>query len=401
MCSILGGTEFLSEYAQQLYKRAKSRGRDFSGLVEANGLWICNHRGTPVNETSLPNVNQPFGKDGNYFVHNGTICNDAELGNAPGNIDSQVIAQVVRADSFENFAADVQRLKGSYAIGCLTKGGDIFLACNYKPIFVKHVDGEFYFSSLAEHLGVGAMRVAPYTCMELKSGYTVEIPRAQANRALVVCSGGLDSTSVVGYAKKMHSEITLLHYNYGCLASNKELNAVQEIANFYNCNLIVKELDYTGMKGSSPLFGNGDNVAKGTEGVEYAKEWVCARNLIMLSTAVGIAEAQGYGYIYLGNNLEEAGAYPDNEEQFVNDFNALLWGAVNEGIKVEVKMPVGHLMKREVIEFGIEHGSPLHLSWSCYKGATLHCGECACCYMRQKAFGRSGHKDPTIYTKTQ
>jgi 7-cyano-7-deazaguanine synthase len=150
------------------------------------------------------------------------------------------------------------------------------------------------------------------------------------------------------------------------------------------------------MQGDSPLFSDKD-ITNGKEGVEYASEWVFARNLIMLSNAIGYAEANGFGYVYLGNNLEESGAYPDNEEQFINDFNGILWGAVNNGFKVEIKMPLGNLMKKEIVQFGVDNKSPIHLSWSCYNNNEYHCGNCGPCYMRKEAFKRSKNIDETIY----
>ena len=95
--------------------------------------------------------------------------------------------------------------------------------------------------------------------------------------------------------------------------------------------------------------------------------------------------------------MEESGAYPDNEEQFIIDFNNLLYGAVNNGFKVEIVSPLGGLMKKEIVEFGKRWGSPISLSWSCYNGGDIHCGECGPCYMRKQAFKRSGVLDKTKY----
>lgn len=396
MCSILGGTRFDS-FAVEIYERAKTRGRDFSGFVQVGDNWLCNHRATPTNEIQFAANNQPFSSDGNFIAHNGTIANDAELGNPEGEIDSAVIAKIVDTQNLAAFRDSLSVLKGSFAIGCITAKGDIFLAANYKPLHYEKRKGQYYFSSLKEHLRNGK-RLPPYSCMNLKTGEILPLPRHQPNNAVVVCSGGLDSTSLIGYAKKEHDTVVLLHFNYGCKATEKEIAAVQSIAKETGLRYEICEINYSQMKGRSPLFQD-EAVANGKEGVEYATEWVCARNLIMLSTAVGFAEANNFGYIYLGNNLEEGGAYPDNEEQFILDFNEALWGAVNNGYKVEVKMPLGNLMKKEIVEFGTKYGSPIHLSWSCYNGFDAHCGECGPCYMRKKAFERSGIKDPTHYLK--
>jgi len=143
--------------------------------------------------------------------------------------------------------------------------------------------------------------------------------------------------------------------------------------------------------------GDTNKIADGIAGAEYAHEWVPARNLVMLSTAVAYAEAHNYGYIYLGTNLEEASVYPDNEEQFILDFNNLLYGAVQNGVKIEIKTPLGGLMKHEIVLFGLECNAPFHLTWSCYKGGEKHCGKCGPCFMRRTAFERNGLVDPVEY----
>jgi 7-cyano-7-deazaguanine synthase len=394
MCSILGGTKF-NKKALNIYHKAKSRGKDFTGMIEVNGNWLCNHRATPTNEIQFANNNQPFSFNGNYIVHNGTIANDKELGNEDGEIDSKVIAKIINTDTLETFRDSLLQLKGSFAIGCITSKGDIYLAVNYKPLYYKKVKGEYYFSSLKEHLGE-CKRVEPYSCINLKTNEKLLIERYQPNNALIVCSGGLDSTSLIGYALKKHKNVLLLHFDYGCKATSKEIEAIKNISKELNVPYLIQNLNYNSMKGSSPLFKEED-IANGKDGVEYASEWVYARNLIMLSNAIGYAEANDYGYVYLGNNLEESGAYPDNEEQFINDFNDILWGAVNNGYKVEIKMPLGNLMKKDIVQFGLDNNSPIHLSWSCYNSKEYHCGNCGPCYMRKNAFIRSNNTDRTIY----
>lgn len=395
MCSILGGNKF-DEFALKIYQRAKDRGRDYTGLSQYGDLWVANHRATPTNEAEWPVENQPFGR-GYKVVHNGTIANDRELGVQEGQIDSQALANILKVDTVHTVAESLGKVVGSYAIAVLKKD-EIILACNYKPIFYIRKGGNVYFSSLKWHLGEDAIRVEPYSALNLMTGEKATIKRNQPNKALIVCSGGLDSTSIVGYAQQKHDEIRLLHFNYGCKATTKEIEAIKKIADAVKCSYDIIPLDYSKFKGESTLFKTQD-IETGVKGVEYALDWVYARNLILLSIATGYAEANGFGYIYLGSNLEESGAYPDNEEQFILDFNSLLYGAVNNGYKVEIVSPLGGLMKREIVEFGKKYNSPIELSWSCYNAKEHHCGECGPCYMRKKAFERANVEDPTTYLK--
>jgi 7-cyano-7-deazaguanine synthase len=236
----------------------------------------------------------------------------------------------------------------------------------------------------------------PYTVMNLITGESIELTREQPNNALIICSGGLDSTAIIGFAKQNHEKIKLLHFNYGCKATEREIQAVKDISEKIKCEFDIVNLDYAKFKGDSTLFKS-DEIESGKDGVEYALDWVYARNLILLSIATAYAEANKFGYIYLGINLEESGAYPDNEEQFIRDFNSVLYGAVNNGYKVEIVTPLGGLMKKEIVEFGVKYDSPIDLSWSCYNNGKHHCGKCAPCYMRKKAFQRAGVSDKTKY----
>ena len=396
MCSILGGTKF-DDFALNIYLKAKDRGRDFTGLVQKGDSWIANHRATPTNENENPIQNQPFGKSFK-IVHNGTIANDLELGNKVGDIDSKVLEDIIIPDNVKTVKESLKKVKGSFAIAILKNCGEIILACNYKPLFYIENNGEIYFSSLKRHLSPLALRVEPYSIISLKTKESELIDRYQPDKAIVVCSGGLDSTAITGFVNKEHQEMKLVHFSYGCKAEKKELEAIKKIANFYNCEYEILKIDYTKFKGDCTLF-KGEKISSGIEGVEYALDWVYARNLVMLSISTAYAEANGFGYIYLGNNLEESGAYPDNEEQFIIDFNELLWGAVNNGYKIEVKSPLGGLMKKEIVDFGLKHNSPIEMSWSCYNNEEKHCGVCGPCFMRKKAFERSKKTDLTIYKK--
>jgi 7-cyano-7-deazaguanine synthase len=134
----------------------------------------------------------------------------------------------------------------------------------------------------------------------------------------------------------------------------------------------------------------------GEAGAEYAHDWVSARNLVMLSLMTAWAETNKFGYIALGNNLEEAGAYPDNEEEFGNRFNAILPFATQNGVKIELLQPLSTYMKHEIVKLGLELGVPYHLTWSCYGDGRKPCNECGPCYMRRVAFERNGTVDPLL-----
>lgn len=402
MCSICGGSSW-DRISEGIWNRSQDRGRDDHGkfISVFNGKWIGNHRAIPTTETESPSEKQPVGAD-IKMVFNGIISNDENLGKKEGEADTSVLPRVLDCSSLWAFRDSVfDKLIGSYAIATLNPySGKIFLACNYKPIWILEYQGKKYFSSLASHFppNTHPYRMDPYSVLDLFSGEKLPIQRRQSNKALVICSSGLDSTTVAAYSCKKHGpeNVVLLHFDYGCQATNKEADQIKKIAQYLNCGYRIEKMPSFG--GSSLLTKDG-NISQGIEGAEYAHEWVPARNLVMLSITVSMAEALKFGHIYLGTNLEEAGAYPDNEEQFILDFNNLLYGAVQNGVKIQIHTPLGGLMKHEIIPFGMKYDTPYHLTWSCYRGGDKHCGKCGPCYMRKTAFERNGLQDPVLYEK--
>lgn len=394
MCSICGGTKF-DELALNIFNKSLDRGRDYSNLFYRKGSWICNHRAVPTTELENSEYNQPFGKD-YKIVHNGTISNDKQLGNE-GNIDSSILAKVLDFDSLDNFTKSLQKVVGSYALAVLKPNGTFYLACNYKPIFYGFSEkGDFYFSSYKHHLeGLeNVKKMDPYSTLDTETMKKGVIPRKIHDRAVVICSGGLDSTAVASYVRATHKDMILLHFQYGCLAETKEVQCIKKLAEDFNCDYKFMPLNYD--FSHCRLLGSGEDIAEGESGAEYAHEWVPARNLVLMSMAVAFAEANNYSYIYLGTNLEEGGAYPDNEEQFIRDFNSCLYGAVQNGNYVEIRTPVGNLMKHEIVKFGNKYNAPFEHTWSCYRNGDKPCGHCGPCYMRKVAFERNGLVDPLL-----
>lgn len=409
------------EYVVQKTTRRIEEGQPF-GLgtvfrINKNGTFLANLRAEPTTEF-VKNKNkedqQPYRSGGWYVVHNGTIANDKELRSygIPTSIDSAAIPETLLwncARDFGAFVDVVKMLKGSYAIlAHHNESPDrIFVAANYRPIWYANTSVGVFFASSRAYFppGIPVEMVPPYSACEFSLGpeegvvsirhHSLYKP-LQAPRALVVCSGGLDSVVAATQAQRgLGYDITLLHFTYGCRAETRETIAVQEVAKALGVGVLIKELPIWG-EGDSPLLDSNSTIAGGELGAEFAHEWVPARNLVMLSVATAMAEAGGYDTIVLGNNLEEAGAYPDNEPEFINRFNAMLPFAVGDGKQVKVIMPVGNLMKHEIVKLGLELDAPMHLTWSCYRGGHKHCGTCGPCFMRKTAFEINGAVDPVF-----
>jgi 7-cyano-7-deazaguanine synthase len=410
MCGIYGAAGNTSSIKlNRLRENARDRGRDggdmkFFQVDRAGSVWLGNWRATPTTEVERAPY-QPY--DG--LVHNGTIANDKELGALPGEVDSMVLPRVLRGSDLHSFVESLARVKGSFALAWATDR-DLYLAANYKPLYWwSPRRGELYFASMERHFdgvipeGAAPVPLGPYEAMTWSQtdGATIAPLHRKRDhmglRSLVIASAGLDSTTVAAMLRNEGHQVTLLHFRYGCLATKQELERIPRIAEALKCDYLV--LDIEGLYkvvGGSTLLTPGSTIVPGLTGAEWAYEWVPARNLVMLSAATAYAEANGYDFIALGNNLEESGAYPDNEEEFTHRFNGLLDYAVNEGHKVRVLTPVGALMKHEIVRTGLALGAPYEHTWSCYKNGDTHCGECGPCYMRRTAFERNGAVDPVF-----
>lgn len=408
MCSIFGALGFPDmNLFSHMAESARDRGRDGGRmetyeLVDGREIILGNWRATPTPELETgPNVRlQPY--DG--IVHNGTISNDKELGGREDEIDSEVLPRVINRRSVYTIAHSLMKVKGSYALG-IRGTNTLFLAANYKPLYYYATGDDndtIYFSSMERHLspivrrGHRAVRLEPYSVINLSNYESYAIPRDDGMTAVVIASAGLDSTVAATHLIHQGYDVMLLHFAYGCNAQGREIDSVREIARVLGCRYKILDLPFANMQGDSPLFSPENRVASGVEGAEFAHEWVPARNLVMIGMAVAYAEANGYHTVALGNNLEEAGAYPDNEEEFTNLLNQVMPYATQNGYKVSVVSPVGTLMKHEIVKLGLQIGAPLEHTWSCYKGGEKHCGECGPCFMRREAFRRNGVVDPVM-----
>lgn len=408
MCSIFGAlgepSAISNEIVSGLRAAASDRGRDGFGMADvplADGrvARLANWRAAPSTELFKARRLQPY--DG--VLHNGTVANDIELGRREGEIDSEVLPRVLDRSSASGLAQSLARIVGSYALAVASRS-TVLLACNYKPLFYWSPDDGLttYFSSLERHFngllprGNRPVQLPPYSVLDLTTFEAVAVQRTFTKRAIVVASAGLDSTVAAAKLIADGYEVRLLHFRYGCQAQRNELRALPNIAYALGCDLEVLDLPFNHMAGMSPLLSVDGQLSDAAAGTEYAHEWVPARNLVMLSHATAYAEANGFHTIAIGNNLEEGGAYPDNEEQLTITFNELLPYAVQNGYRVQVVSPLGTLMKHEIVRLGLLLAAPLEETWSCYRAGAKPCGTCSSCHMRSIAFARAGAQDPAL-----
>ncbi|MBB5253881.1 7-cyano-7-deazaguanine synthase QueC [Sulfurisphaera ohwakuensis] len=458
MCSVTGvliikpeNYEKIEKKLIHILKKAEDRGRDSFGVIviekdgsikkvkalgrpstqeeklygildENSKVIIANNRAEPTTEYVRQKTEediQPFEGERYIVTHNGIIANDLELEKKYNvirrtKIDSAVIPPILDKHwngEIEQLKKILNDIKGSFAfiIGDKKRPDRIYIAQNFKPAYMMYDRelGAIFFTSLDDYFDASPFdsvtKLDPYSIVEVND--KMEIRKVQLldkkiRKVLVIASGGLDSTVAATYLLRQGYEITLLHFNYHHKAEEREREAVKKIAEYLQVPLIEINTDLFKIIGHTTLLKGGGEIVKerfGEEGAEFAHEWVPARNLIFYSVALALAEAYGYDAIASGINLEEAGAYPDNEMEFVRLFAKLSPYATGPNKKVEVLMPVGNLVKHEIVKLGVEIGAPLHLTWSCYEGGQKHCGKCGPCYMRKTAFKINGLNDPVEY----
>jgi len=221
-----------------------------------------------------------------------------------------------------------------------------------------------------------------------------------SHRAVVLASGGLDSTVTAALAKQEGHELFFLTIAYGQRHAVEVERARQVAAVLGVTNHLVMNLDLRTIGGSA-LTGQAA-VPKDRAGIERCQSipvtYVPGRNLIFLSIAAAHAEVVGARFIYFGANVLDYSGYPDCRPEFIRAFEA----AVKEGTKagaegnpLHIKAPLLTMTKAEIIRRGLELHVPFHLTHSCYDPmGDQACGRCDSCVIRREGFAKAGVVDP-------
>lgn len=221
------------------------------------------------------------------------------------------------------------------------------------------------------------------------------------NNALILFSGGIDSTTVLYWAKNEFRKILPVIIDYSQKHSIEVKNAIK-IAEMNNLEHLFIRFPLGELLGSALL----DPGWEIPESIETAKDsrgipetYVPFRNGIFLSLAAGIAETRNIENILTGFNLIDTPDYPDTTKRFTEKMEDV----INEGTtasitgkKYRVVTPLIEKSKKEIIEMGISLGADYSLSVSCYRGEEMPCLKCPSCDVRAQAFSEIGIEDPLI-----
>lgn len=214
-------------------------------------------------------------------------------------------------------------------------------------------------------------------------------------RAVVIMSGGLDSTTLLYYAKR-YFEPYVLSFDYGQRHA-KELNCAARIC----ADLEVEHeiVDVTALRtllSSSLTFRSEVPEGHYSEGSMKATI-VPNRNAIMLSIAYGYAISIGAQKIYCGAHAGDHAIYPDCRTEFFTALGEAFQIGNDWNKRIPLETPFITNSKAEIVLFGQSFGVPFAKTWSCYKGGEVHCGKCGTCVERLEAFANAGIPDPTVY----
>lgn len=225
-------------------------------------------------------------------------------------------------------------------------------------------------------------------------------------KAVVLLSGGVDSSTVTAIAHHEGYKIYCLSFNYG-QRNVAELKAAKKVASLFKVEQhYIVNVDLGKIGGSAltdnikvPKNQNIDNSLKNEIPITY----VPARNTIFLSYALAWAEVLVSDTIFIGVNVMDYSGYPDCRKEYIDSFETMANLATKAGVTgetiIKIKTPLINLSKAQIVKKGDALGLDYSLTLSCYDPDPegVACGACDSCLQRKKGFQEAGVSDPTLY----
>lgn len=223
--------------------------------------------------------------------------------------------------------------------------------------------------------------------------------------AVVLLSGGMDSATALAMTRAQGEDVVALTVDYGQRHRN-EIEAARKVAKHFRVkDHRVVALDLTAIGGSA-LTDRRIRVPEQRRLEEMAQAipvtYVPARNTILLSYALGLAEVTGAKAIVIAANAIDYSGYVDCRPEFYRAFQEVARLGTKRGVEgdvIEIRTPLIAMSKADIVRKGEELGVPWALTWSCYKGGDRACGVCDSCQLRLKGFREAGVRDPLPYAR--
>ena len=224
-------------------------------------------------------------------------------------------------------------------------------------------------------------------------------------KAMVLFSGGVDSTTCLGLAidKYGKENVTALSISYG-QKHDKEIEASRKIAAYYQVEHLYLDLEKIFAYSDCSLLSHSDQEIPEESYAEQLQQtdgkpvstYVPFRNGLFLSAAASIALSKGCSVIYYGAHSDDAAgnAYPDCSDAFNQAMGEAIY--LGSGNQLKIEAPFVKWTKADVVKKGLELHVPYELTWSCYEGGDKPCGKCGTCIDRAEAFAKNGVPDPAL-----
>lgn len=226
-------------------------------------------------------------------------------------------------------------------------------------------------------------------------------------KAVILVSGGLDSSTVLAMIDKENFDIYAISFDYGQNHA-VELNKIKQLIKNYNVKEHrIAKIDLS-LFSSSALVNKEIDVPKyekaSDAGSQIPSTYVPARNTLFLSYALGYAEVIGADAIFLGTHMTDSANYPDCRKEYIEQFQKMANLATKRGVegnKIFINAPLVDMSKSDIVKLGLELGINYADTISCYD-PDLHgksCGKCHACLVRLEAFSNNNVEDPIEYQK--
>ncbi|MGH7900327.1 MAG: 7-cyano-7-deazaguanine synthase QueC [Thermodesulfobacteriota bacterium] len=221
-------------------------------------------------------------------------------------------------------------------------------------------------------------------------------------KAVVMASGGIDSSTLLYKSLKDGYEVFALTFIYG-QKHKREIEYARDVCK--SLNISHKIIDLSSLKevfsGSALTDSNIDipEVPAETPHYDTLKTTIVPnRNSIFLSIAIAYAVSVDANCVFFGAHQSDRGVYPDCRLEFIESFEHSERLA-NDKPDLKILAPFVEMEKSQIVKLGAELGVPYKMTWSCYRGEDIHCGVCSSCRERKRAFSQSGVHDPTVYER--
>ena len=227
------------------------------------------------------------------------------------------------------------------------------------------------------------------------------MPTDSAEKAVILVSGGLDSSTVLALAKAQGFDCYTLSFDYG-QRHRAELNAAAEVSHHFKVNAHrVANVDLS-VFGGSALTDHSIDVPEQSPQSGIPITYVPARNTVFLSYALAWAEVLGANHIMIGGNAVDYSGYPDCRPEFIHAYEQMANLATRVGVEqqsIKIDAPLIDMSKGEIIQAGIANGVDYALTVSCYQANSQGeaCGKCESCQLRKEGFAQAQVADPTRY----